>query len=31
VLGRIAQFAPYLRRLDGDQHTLLYEIVRFPR
>lgn len=31
VLGRIAAFAPYLRRLDGDERTVLYEIVAYPR
>lgn len=30
VADRIAEFAPYLRRLDGDEHTALYEIVRYP-
>jgi hypothetical protein len=28
---RIAEFGPFLRRLDGDQHTLLYEIVNYPK
>ena len=31
VLRRIAAFAPYLRRLDGDEHTVLYEIIGYPR
>jgi hypothetical protein len=31
VLARLAAFAPYLRRLAGDENTQLYEIVGYPK
>ena len=31
VLARITEFAPYLRRLDRDGQTILYEIVGYPK
>ena len=30
LLSQLAQFAPYLRRQDADEHIWLYEIVAFP-
>jgi hypothetical protein len=31
VLGRLQEFAPYLRLLYADDRTRLYEIAGFPR
>ena len=31
VIGRLKQFAPYLRLIYADRSTRLYEIVGFPR
>jgi hypothetical protein len=31
LMDRLRDFAPYLRRLYGDDRTLLYEIVRYPQ